>query len=98
VITDKTFSTFSVSQCCQLISQNVCHINQKIRPIAKKFGPLENLFVEANISDFFNDSLCNVVRDKSTIRVESSNLAGLVKNKTTKKFSPFSVLFLTNQA
>jgi hypothetical protein len=40
-------------QCCQLLTKLFGKINQKIRPLAKKFGPLENILINANITVFY---------------------------------------------
>jgi hypothetical protein len=40
-------------QCCQLLARLFSQINQKIRQLAKKFGPLQNLLTNASISVFY---------------------------------------------
>jgi hypothetical protein len=40
-------------QCFKLLTKIFGQINQKIRPLAKKFGPLQNLRTNANITVFY---------------------------------------------
>jgi hypothetical protein len=40
-------------QCCQLLAKLFGQINKKIRPLAKKFGPLQNFLTNANITVFY---------------------------------------------
>jgi hypothetical protein len=48
-----SLADFANKQCCQLLTKLFGQISQKVRPLAKKFGPLQNLLTNANITAFY---------------------------------------------
>jgi hypothetical protein len=54
-------------QCCQFLTKLFSQIKQKIRPLAKKFGPLRNVLTNANISVFYTLFLYGKGKEKSKI-------------------------------
>jgi hypothetical protein len=55
-------------QCCQLLAKRFGQSNQNVRPLAQKFGPLQNLFITANITvnitPYFSQQRERKIKDK----------------------------------
>jgi hypothetical protein len=85
-------------QCCQLLTRLFGQINQKIQPLTKKFGPLQNLLTYANITVFYTQFLsAKGSKNKKYQEVKCSSLqifkVFYMNNHLQKSSAPFRPFF-----